>query len=422
MIKTLMSDQKISCLNSVKRIRLNGYKRPQIPYINTKLRYNKNHGRLIREAGDLTCSISISKSEDTGYHHLGRESELIGKYSKNLSYTQDTGINITTKGGLIVLGIFDGHGGNAYSFYTEKVASRVFRKKLDNEWKKIYLRYKGSPNEFVEIERNKGKLLRELAVEINKLTDEMIEELCVCTTSGTTVNFVIIDRLSRSMYSYNLGDSKYMILEPSVNYNSLFHDFNQTIINSVYNDTYSNFKKEEIKRDNGMNVIGTRDHSADDELEKERAKKLKIPIYQDSRGTWRLNGQLMVTGGYGDKSYRGLRRAYSSNPGHNDEGEIYRRDIMRGGAGVLTSDGIFESLTEGSSMLKFRQHRIDAIEKYISENRKIPNLALGLIESQLAEIESIGGYYCLTGLKFGKGPSPWINEWDNHLLYVVKFN
>ena len=52
----------------------------------------------------------------------------------------------------------------------------------------------------------------------------------------------------------------------------------------------------------------------------------------------------MLIGGYGDKYYRGLWRAYSSNPDHNDEGEIYCRDIIGGGGGLLTSDGIFERI------------------------------------------------------------------------------
>jgi len=411
-----MSKLILSSLNSVKRSLANKYRRPNISHINVKLRYNRTYGELIKEAGNFTCPISISTAEDTGYHHEGKDSQLTGKYRRKTSYTEDTGFIVCTKSGLIVLGIFDGHGGDAYSFYTEKIANKLFRNKLDNEWKTLYLKYKGYPNELLEIEKNKRLIISKLAIEINKLTDNMIEKLGI-NGSGTTVNFVIIDRLSRSMFSYNLGDSKYMIIEPFENYNTLFHKFNETNIN-----TYSKFNDEKIEKQDKMQVISTRDHSADNEIEKKRAAKINVPIYQDRRGTWRLDGCLMVTGGYGDKSYRGLRRAYSINPNHEDEGEIYRRDIIKGSIGILTTDGIFESLIEQSGFLKFCQHRIDAIVKYISENKNIPNLADGLIKSQLAEIESIGGDYYMGKIKFGGEPSPWINEWDNHKLFVIKFS
>jgi len=405
---------KLSCMGCVKR--LVGGKRPEVPYINSTLRNNKTYGKLIREAGDFTCPISISYAEDAGYHHMGKKSDLYyardKKYKRNTYYTQDTGIKLVTKDGLIVLGIFDGHGGDAYSYFTEKVAKKVFIENLDKEWRNVY---SGCGSKYLDMEKKKGGVLRKMAVKINKLTDEIIRKSCIHTLSGTTVNFVIIDRLSRSTFSYNLGDSPYVIFEPSNI--GMFHQLNQTVIDSLYSDTYSEFIKE------GTNVVRTRDHGADNEIEKERARNIGTPIYKDSIGTWRLDGALMVTGGYGDLSYRGLRRAYSSNPDHKDEGEVYRRDIKRGAVGMLTSDGIFESpLSKANTTLRFNENRIKAIEKYISSNRTIPNLAQGAIESQLDEIESIAGDYSMHKVKFGGDPEPWINVWDNHRVLMVKFN
>lgn len=412
---------KLSSMSSVKRLVGAGGKRPEVPYINSTLRNNKTYGKLIREAGDFTCPISISYAEDAGYHHMGKDSDLYyardKKYKRDTYYTQDTGIKLVTKDGVIVLGIFDGHGGDAYSYFTEKVAKKVFSENLDKEWRNVYSGYDGCGSKYLDMEKNKGGVLRKMAVEINKLTDEIIRKSCIHTLSGTTVNFVIIDRLSRSTFSYNLGDSPYVIFEPSYRNIGMFHQLNQRVIDSLYSDTYSEFIKE------GTNVVRTRDHGADDNIEKKRAENMGIPIYQDSRGTWRLGGTLMVTGGYGDLCYSGLRRAYSSKPGHEDEGEVYRRDIQRGAVGMLTSDGIFESpSSKENTTLRFNENRIKAIEKYISSNRTIPNLAQGAIESQLDEIESIAGDYSMHKVTFGGEPEPWINVWDNHRVVMVKFN
>ena len=129
----------LSSMRSVKRV-VRG-KRPEVPYINSTLRNSKTYGKLIREAADFTCPINISFAEDTGYHHEGRDSELMWaedkKDRRNKYYTQDTGIKLVTKDGLIVLGIFDGHGGDAYSYFTEKVAKKLFSENLDREWRDV---------------------------------------------------------------------------------------------------------------------------------------------------------------------------------------------------------------------------------------------------------------------------------------------
>lgn len=417
-MRTQPRTMKLSSMYSVKRL-VRG-KRPEVPYINSTLRNSKTYGRLIREAGDFTCPISISYAEDAGYHHMGRDSELIyardRKYRRDKFYTQDTGIKLITKDGVIVLGLFDGHGGDAYSYFTEKVSKKVFREKLDKEWRNVYSEYDGCGSKYLDMEKKKGVVLRKMAVEINKLTDEIVRSQCIHTLSGTTVNFVIIDTLSRSTFSYNLGDSPYLIFEPLDRNSSMFDQLNQTVMDSLYSDTYSEFIKESGV---GMNVVRTRDHGADDETEKERARNIGVPVYQDSIGTWRLGGQLMVTGGYGDLRYHGMRRAYSSKPGHKDEGEIYRRDIKRGAVGMLTSDGIFERpVSRKIYTLRFNESRIKAIEKYISSNRRMGNLPQGLIESQLEEIESFAGDYCI----IKETPHPWHCIWDNHRVVMVKFN
>ena len=154
-MRTQPRTMKLSSMYSVKRL-VRG-KRPEVPYINSTLRNSKTYGRLIREAGDFTCPISISYAEDAGYHHMGRDSELIyardRKYRRDKYYTQDTGIKLITKDGVIVLGLFDGHGGDAYSYFTEKVSKKVFREKLDKEWRNVYSEYDGCGSKYLDMEK-----------------------------------------------------------------------------------------------------------------------------------------------------------------------------------------------------------------------------------------------------------------------------
>ncbi len=401
----------LSCLDHVRRSSTNNQKRPPVPRIRWQLRNSRQYASLIKEAAAFTCPFRITFQEDTGYHHNGLPSGHIcsinckNKCSKANIYTQDTSVKVITKGGLVFLAIFDGHGAHFYSHTAKKVATRIVMSDLDRVWSQAYHGY----NAFCqvpEIEKQKANAIKTLTSKIQKCTYLEVPN----RYGGTTVQMLVIDPLARAIYDFNLGDSSLMLFE----HHLPVYDTHIAPIEASYlteNGLYTQWNTEQI---GNMLVYSTQDHSADIEREKIRVKKLGIPIMQDIRGIYRLDGLLMTTGGYGDHNCRGMRRS--------DEADIYRKTVRPGTVAVQCSDGLFEGLhtvfkkTGKIGFLRNDHQNIVSMAKFIYQNHNHPKLAYGLTINQLTDIESIAGYYCRDDPN-----RPWINEWDNHATWTVQF-
>jgi serine/threonine protein phosphatase PrpC len=379
---------------------------------------------LVREAAAFTFPFRITFAEDTGYHWEGN----------NGAFTQDVPVKVITPDGLTFLGVYDGHGGHQYSQEAGKVTKRLVKTLLDRMWREIYNQDSAYCLSH-QLEEHKADKIRELGIQINKETDSAIGY----HHSGTTVNLGVIDPLTRTIYDFNLGDSSMLLFEPKSEKNTAKLEMNVpspvscfasklimsgflkplelSCVSGLAEHKESKFENWNQEETDDFTVFSSLDHSADQEREKERATKLRIPIYQDTRGTYRLDGQIMTTGGFGDKYTRGVRRA--------DESDVYRRKIKPGTTAVITTDGLFEGmktrLAQGKPLfLGYDPLRISSMAKYIAENRKHPKLAYGLMLNQLDDITEVSGDYWESSMTGEK--RPWINCWDNHCQWTVEFD